>query len=134
MKSIDRVTIASARGTRTLGITRVGTGEDVSELYRIDGVEAGTQPFRSFYQQLVSLEADAIADVPAVTGTAEVTVAWRLLEGGEFRVTYVPRGAEFYLVVKNGVATGLLVNRAQLKAILDALDARAANPSPILVA
>lgn len=130
MKAVDRVTIASTRGTRTLGITRVGTGDEVSELYRIDGVEAGAQPFRSFYQQLVSLEADAIANDPAAAGTADVTVAWRLLAGGEYRVTYVPRGSDFYAVVKNGVATGLLVNRTQVKAMLDALDALAANPSP----
>jgi hypothetical protein len=129
MKSIDRLVVASPRGTRTLRVTRVGTGDATSELYSIDGREASTDAFRGFYQQLVSLEADAVsAALPA--GRAEVTMSYRLLAGGEFRVEFVPSGGEFYTVVKNGTPSGLLVNRSQVNAVLDALDALAAEPRP----
>lgn len=129
LKSVDRVTVAAARGTRELRVTRVGSGDTASELYSVDGAEADARKFRAFYQQLVSLEADAVTNA-APAGRPEVAMTYRLLAGGEYRVAFVPAGAEFYVVVKDGATSGLLVNRAQVKAVLDALDALAADPRP----
>ena len=101
----------------------VAEGEDAPALYFFNEEEVEEQPFKELYQKIIQPQIDT--DYQGnLTEKPEFQILYTFNKGDEkeYRVSFVPYDVDFYALFRNGVSE-FLVNRDQVKFLLDALDA-----------
>ena len=124
---IDRLAISAGAVRRVLDIRRASPGTEEGAAWLVDGRAVDVKAFKDFYTGAMSLQADTFHGDP-VTGEPEVTFQFTFSAGPvrTYTVGFVPYSQEFYAVVKNG-ASDMLVNRQQVKVLLQGLEELAAQ-------
>jgi hypothetical protein len=119
---VDRLGISAGAVRHVLEVRRKTPGSEEGAAWLVDGRTVGAKAFKDFYTNAISLQADALHDDP-VKGAPEVTFVFTLNTGSPrmYTVGFVPYSQEFYAVVKGG-RSDLLVNRQQVKALLQSLE------------
>lgn len=119
---VDRLAISAGAVRHEMEIRRKTPGSEDGAAWLVDGGAVSEKAFKDFYVRAVSLQADALHDDP-VSGSPDVTFAFTLNAGSvrTYTVSFVPHSQEFYAVVKGG-RSDLLVNRQQVKVLLQQLE------------
>ncbi|MDR0496150.1 MAG: DUF4340 domain-containing protein [Treponema sp.] len=134
--TVARLTISG--GDRNLSADFQGKGEE--SVFFLNGRKAESRSFRTFYQAVISLLADAEYSGPArqnagiaqdaahpqagssgPVGTGEITIEYRLNTGGRLSISLIPYNRDFYTVRQEG-STEFLVSRNQVRSIYEAAD------------
>lgn len=83
-------------------------GKDVSGLKD----EKDSQLFRKFYQAVIGVTLAKVQPEAQPEGPAEITFTYYLKKApGQMKVEFKPKDDRYYYVVKNGVYSGILVNK-----------------------
>jgi ribosomal protein L12E/L44/L45/RPP1/RPP2 len=108
-------------GEKNLAADFQGTREE--GVYFLNGVKAETDSFKSFYQAVIGLLADAEYSSPALNPAGEETIAieFRLKNGKRAGITLIPYNRDFYAVRQDG-ATEFLISRNQIRKIYEAVE------------
>jgi len=121
---VDQIRIDGQGRSHVLGITRtqVAGQEEPAETFSVDGKSVPDRSFRTLYQAIIGLLADAPAPQRS-TGAAEVTITYVTNNDdlGSLTVGLVPYNRDFYATDVEG-ARDFLVSRPQVSAIFQALD------------
>jgi hypothetical protein len=119
---IDRLTISGSGTKHVLEVRRKTPGSEDGAAWLVDGRAVEVKTFKDFYVSAISMQADALHD-DSVSGIPDVTMEFTLNSGPlrTYAVRFVPHSQEFYAVVKGG-KSDLLVNRQQVKVLLQQLD------------
>jgi len=101
----------------------VAEGEEPPALYYFNGEEVEEEPFKQLYQKIIEPQIDTdyqgnLAEKPEF----QILYTFNRGEERDYRVSFVPYDVDFYALFRNGVSE-FLVNRDQVKFLLDALDA-----------
>ena len=123
---IDRVDRLDDRprrgaGTRWRSSARL-PGSEEGASWLVDGKPVEAKAFKNFYTLMASMQIDSLHSA-AIAEKPDATFTYTLNAGSvrTFRVSFVPYSGEFYALFKNG-KSDILVNRQQLKVILQELD------------
>ncbi len=126
---VDRLEIARGGTRHVLEVRRKTPGSEDGAEWLVDGHAVAVKAFKNFYTDAMSLQIDGLHD-GAATGAAEVTMTFMLNSGSArtFTASFVPYSQEFYAVLKGGKGD-ILVNRQQVKVLLEELDSLASAAS-----
>jgi hypothetical protein len=125
IRRVDSLTITSGNSMHVLEIRRETPGSEEGADWLVDGRAIDVKTFKDFYVFAISLQIDAFYEDERtpVSAPVEAGMTFGLKDGpvSEFIVEFVPYSQEFYAVQKNGKG-GILVNRQQVKALMEELD------------
>jgi len=125
--SVDHLSING--GEKNLSVDFRGTGDDA--LYYLNGKKAETSSFKTFYQAVIGLLADAEYPGPVrqSENSGELTIEYRLNNppGEHPAITLVPFNRDFYALKQEG-ATEFLISRSQVRRIYETADAVIYDP------
>jgi hypothetical protein len=123
--TVDRLTFETGAAKHVLEIRRAAPDFEEGAQWLVDSHAVAEKTFKDFYVAAVSLQIDSLHDGAAV-GEPALTMTFGLNRGPvrSLVVRFVPWSQEFYAVTKNSEGD-ILVNRQQVKALLQSLDALA---------
>jgi hypothetical protein len=125
LDTVDTLTVTAGTTRHVMEVRRAAKGSEVGAQWLIDGHAVDEKSFKDAYVAAISLQVDSYNNAP-VSGAADVTMTFGLNTGaGPFVVRFVPWSQEFYQVSKAG-RSDILVNRQQVKVMLDLIDTLAA--------
>ncbi len=129
LDNVDRLTVAAGQTRHVMEVRRKTKGSEEGAQWLIDGRPVDEKSFKDTYVAAISLQVDSYNDSP-ISGAAEVTMTFSLNTGASsaFTVRFIPWSQEFYQVSKGG-RNDILVNRQQVKVLLDLIDKLAAAAS-----
>ncbi len=113
---VDTVTIVENDYEVVANIKREGEGEDISEIYFINGLEFEEKKFKKFYQEILYLLVEGEVKEQIELSKPAVTISFKL-SGEESiwtRIDYLPYNDEFYAVSRDGNEPQFIIGRYQL--------------------
>jgi hypothetical protein len=126
LDNVDTLAIAAGQTRHVMEVHRAAKGSEVGAQWLIDGHSVDEKSFKDAYVAAISLQVDSYNNTP-ISGAADVTMTFGLNTGaGPFVVRFIPWSQEFYQVSKAGRGD-ILVNRQQVKVLLDLIDKLAAG-------
>ncbi len=121
-KDVDSAVIETKAGERYVlkfGEDTVGDKDVDNRVADFNGKEYDRTGISPFYQLLIGIAFDRIEDKAEIKGDAEVSIEFDLLSGSKIADKYYNYDENYYVVEKDGVNTGFLVKRSDIKAMLD---------------
>ena len=120
--SVENLSVSG--GERPLNADFQGTGDDA--VYLLNGKQAESKSFKTWYQAVIGLLSDAEYPGPAAqaAGTGNITIEYRLTRppGARASITLVPYNRDFYALNQEGT-TEFLISRNQVQKIYETADA-----------
>jgi hypothetical protein len=121
--SVDRFVI-SEDGNALLTAEIKGKGDEA--VFTLNGKRTADKPFRTFYQAVIGLLADAEYSGPrpsdSVSGIITIRYWMNTPPGKEMGLSLIPHNRDFYILNIDGV-TEFLISRSQVKKIFESADA-----------
>jgi len=116
---VNKIIVNIDGKTITCGIQST-TDKPDDDKFTVDGKDAtmkdanDNQPFRVFFQSLIGITLDEI-DLNAVpSGQAEITFTYYIKKDpGVVKLEFIPKNENYYYVMRNGVYSGILVEKKQ---------------------
>ena len=120
---VDRLSVSG--GERDLNAEMQGTGDDA--VFTLNGKKAESRSFKTFYQAVIGLLADAEYPGPvrgAEDAGANITIEYRLNTppGARASVSLIPYNRDFYALSQDGTIE-FLISRNQIHKIYETADA-----------
>jgi len=123
-EKIDTLNITTPELVVMLTIDKMGGGKS----YALNGLEISEEDFLEIYDAVTSLRLEGEIDAPASTGESDVTLSWKLKDGGS-RWAYTrfhPHGTNDYAVTQyDDYAPLFTISRSQVDAMLEKVTAAA---------
>jgi hypothetical protein len=120
--SVDRI-VVSEDGKALLTAEIQGTGDEA--VFTLNGRRTADKPFRTFYQAVIGLLADAEYEGqrPSTNVSGVITIRYQMNTppGQEWALSLIPHNRDFYILSIDGV-TEFLISRAQVRNIFDSAD------------
>lgn len=133
---VDEITLEGRGRRHTLSITRTtveseedgeedGEEDEVVETYFLDGKPVEEDPFKDFYQRLISIVVNAEKAHTVVGGAPELKITYHLNKGDQKNATVelYPYDDDYYSLVSDGdMESEFLIYRNQPEWLFEALD------------
>ena len=130
IKRVKKDTGNNSSSSSTSSSSSSGSSADQYDTtYFLNGVQVDEKPFKTFYQALIGLRADAENPNPKPLGTPDVTIAFTMNKGPQTTIeTQLEKvNRDFYAAYLNGI-TEFLVSDYQVANIFSAADKLLKNP------
>jgi hypothetical protein len=124
LDTVNALSLDAGGVHHVLQVRRATPGSEEGAAWLVDGRAVAEQTWKSFYVAAISLQTDSLFDGALPGGAPALTMTFTLNTGAAetFSARFVPYSQEFFAVVKNG-RSDILVNRQQVKFLLQQLDA-----------
>jgi hypothetical protein len=126
--NVDKILIEYAGNTneftidrKTVKAQKTGDPDTVTSTFKVDGVEVKDPDFRTFYQSLIGISADAELD-KTVQENPEFKITYYLNKGDSKvdKIEFCPYNNDFYAAFINGKAQ-FVVSKSQIQKIIDGI-------------